>query len=118
MDADADIHVWLETFVRAQSSLIVPYVISQVDQDVHYRITTTKEDRSGRSSIGQTGSISLKEGQARELGQLVIQRESGDSCRIELILSSVYIGERPYQFLCSDATSVHTTGILGVQQGS
>lgn len=100
MNADADIHVWLETSAVAQTSIIVPYVQSNVAQLVTYRITTTQESAAGRSSIGQSGQVNLEVAQPTKLSRLAIRRDNNDDCRITLVLLSPDMPEKHYDFDC------------------
>lgn len=102
MNADADIQVWLETIAKAQATIITPHVQSNVDQQVQYQITTTQEGQSGRSSIGQSGTISLKHDISTPLSRLTIRRSPDDTCQIELILheSAKNGQDKSYTFLC------------------
>lgn len=104
MNADADIHVWLETIAKAQTSIIIPHVQSNVDQQLQYEITTLQKSRSGRSSIGQSGYVYLKHNVATPLSRLTIRRSLGDSCQIELFLheNSKDKQKKHYIFPCPD----------------
>lgn len=100
MNADTDLQVWLETSSLAQTSIIIPHVQSDTEKMLSYRIMTTREGPSGRSSIGQSGEIRLKPDQATALSRLALQREGSDKCHITLILSLPNAPERHYEFSC------------------
>ena len=102
MNADADIQVWLETFVKAQTSIVIPHVESNVYQHLRYKITTTQEGQTGRSSIGQSGSVDLTPNVAEALSRLAIRRSAGDRCHIELILFTEGESGQRYDFMCPD----------------
>lgn len=103
MNADADIQVWLETTVAAQTSIIVPHVRSDIAQSLNYRIITTQTRHSGRSSIGQSGDVSVQPGQATALSRLAVQQSPGDRCRVTLIIMDAEESEHRYDFSCSDS---------------
>lgn len=100
MNADADIQVWLETAAKAQTSVITPHVQTNADRELRYRITTIQQGRAGRSSIGQSGSVKLKEDDPTPLSRLTIRRTAGDICHIRLVLSAADEPERRYEFEC------------------
>lgn len=100
MNADADLQVWLETSSVAQTSIIIPHVQSETERQLTYRITTTREGPSGRSSIGQSGEVHLQADHATALSRMAIRRDSEDDCRITLTLSEAESSERHYEFLC------------------
>lgn len=100
MNADTDLQVWLETSSVAQTSIIIPHVQSDTDKTLTYRIMTTQEGTSGRSSIGQSGEVRLQADHPTALSRMAVKRNSSDSCRITLILSVPDVPERRYEFSC------------------
>lgn len=100
MNADADIQVWLETFVKAQTNIIVPHIESSVHQNVQYRIITTQQGQGGRSSIGQSGEVELQPNIAETMSRLAIRRSVGDLCQINITLLMPDTTERRYDFNC------------------
>lgn len=100
MNADTDLQVWLESSSLAQTSIIIPHVQSDTEKMLSYRIMTTREGPSGRSSIGQSGKVRLKPAQATALSRLAVQRDDSDQCHITLFLSLPDAPERRYEFSC------------------
>lgn len=109
MNADADLQVWLETSSVAQTSIIIPHVQSETERQVTYRITTTREGPSGRSSIGQSGEVLLQAAHATALSRMAIRRETDDTCRITLVLSEAETSEHRYEFECPDKDGRQTS---------
>lgn len=102
MNADIDLQVWLESSVVAQTSIIVPHVQSDIEQMLSYRLVTTQEGPSGRSSIGQSGEVQLKPDQATPLARLAIRRDANDQCHISLTVLETGGLERQYDFPCPE----------------
>lgn len=100
MHADTDLQVWLETSLVAQTSIIIPHVQSDTERQLTYRITTTREGASGRSSIGQSGDVYLQADQATALSRMAIRRDDKDHCQITVVLSDAEAAERRYDFSC------------------
>ena len=100
MTADSDIQVWLETVARTQPRVIVPYVKSNKDTTFRYQMRTVKDGKSGRSKVGQGGTVEVFAGVPVALGRMSVSYGPGDECFIDLTLFERAVPERNYHFEC------------------
>lgn len=102
MNADADIQVWLETLSRTRPGVIVPYVMSTEQKQLRYQIRAVKSGKSGNSTLGQGGTVTLVPDVPKALSRMSISHATGDTCRIDLTLTEAGKQDRNYQFACPD----------------
>ncbi|NGM87954.1 hypothetical protein G5B35_11620 [Parapusillimonas sp. SGNA-6] len=102
MNADADIQVWLETLSQTQPGVVVPYVMSAEQKRLRYQIRAVKSGKSGNSMLGQGGTVTLAPEVPTALSRLAISHASGDTCRIDVMLTESGKQDRNYQFACPD----------------
>ena len=98
--ADVNLQVWLDTVPGTRPSVVVPYVQSRADDTVQYRLSATRQGRSGSSTIQQSGDLRLRANTPTALTRFSLSVGQRDQCRIELIL---YANGKPagtYQFDC------------------
>src|SRR5690606_37962077 len=100
MNADTDIQVWLETVARTQPSVIVPYVRSNQDATLRYRVRTVKEGKGGRSLVGQGGTVEVIAGVPKAVGRMSVSYGPQDQCSIDLTLVERAVPQRHYHFEC------------------
>lgn len=101
MNADADLQVWLETFfTKNQPAFVVPYVRSNEDTNLTYRLNTVQVSQSGRSVLNQSGSVDVQAGVPVALVRMALSREKDDECHIDVYLEQKNLGEQEYHFEC------------------
>jgi hypothetical protein len=83
------IEVWIEWRTRPRAAVVVPYVRAQNKALIDYQLLIRRQGSSGATEIQQTGDAQLQPSIAKPLGELLINREPGDSCTV-----LVKIGER------------------------
>jgi hypothetical protein len=100
MVGDADIHVWLDMVERVNPPVIIPYVQSDEEQSLGFRVRVVQKGRSGRSVIGQSGALRLLPGTPAELSRVSIRPQPDSQCDIEIILTRNNMKELHYRFEC------------------
>ena len=84
MVVDHNIQIWLET---EASSIITPYVQSDIPRKLEYRVRASKRGQSGRSEVTQSGKVSIQSGEPVALGTIGMSLSPRDECHIELSLT-------------------------------
>lgn len=100
MIADTNLQVWLETDANTRPAMIIPYVQSEKNRSIHYRLYAIKDGRSGTSRVSQSGTIRVLAKQPTAISRMSISTNKSDSCRIELILAEGGFPVGKYSFDC------------------
>lgn len=100
MTADSDIQVWLETFAKTQPSVIVPYIRTNENMTLRYKVRTVKKGNGGKSVIGQGGVVTVLANVPAALSRMSLSRSPDDECEIDLVLSESGSADRSYHFKC------------------
>lgn len=98
--ADVNLQVWLDTVPGTHPAMVVPYVKSQTDSQIQYRLTVVKRGLGGSSNIGQSGQVQAQAGRPTELSRFSLNLGAHDECQIELILISNNQPAGTYRFEC------------------
>ncbi len=98
--ADMQMQVWLDTLRGAGPPVVVPYVQTDQDARLRYRMTVVKNGKSGHSRIAQSGTVVATAGTPREMSRLTMGVQEGDECQIEIeMLEGEQVRGR-YRFDC------------------
>lgn len=100
MIADSDVLVWLETVQATPPSVVVPYVQSEQNLSLRYRVRVVQEGRNGKAVIGQAGAINVHPNTPTALSQLRISRQADSHCEIEITLTGNGMKPRNHRFDC------------------
>jgi hypothetical protein len=100
MIADANFHVWLEVNTTTRPSIVVPYVQSNQDKRIHYRLSATKSGRSGTSDVSQSGTVNVQAKRPTALSEMSISASKSDTCQIDLTLAERGVTLGSYHFDC------------------
>lgn len=85
MLADMDMQVWLDTVAGTAPPIVVPYLRTDRDARLGYRMKVVKSGRSGSSRIDQSGTVSARAGTPQEISRFGIGRlQESDRCEIEI----------------------------------
>ncbi|MGE4370090.1 MAG: hypothetical protein AB7E12_10455 [Burkholderiaceae bacterium] len=98
MNADADLHVWLET--QHQPEQVIPYVMSRNEQTVRYQIDVFTSNSHGKSQVRQGGKVWLSANQPTPLSRLSITPRPFGRCTLNVAISQEGQPERTYDFDC------------------
>ncbi len=98
--ADLDLQVWLDTIPDAQPSIMTPYVQTEKDQDLQYRLTAIREGPTGSLRLAQGGEVHAPADQPTALSQFSITLGEGDQCSINLVLLTAGQAVGTYHFNC------------------
>jgi hypothetical protein len=102
MNADADIQVWLETMARTQAVVIIPYVQSTENKTLGYTLKAVKDGPSGRSVLGQGGTLQVAADVPTALGRVSMNYGKLDACSIDLTLNVNGEVQKNYHFACPE----------------
>lgn len=100
MAADVNLQVWLETVPNTHPSVVVPYVRSTGNGDLHYKLQAVKQGLGGSSTVGQSGNVALHANQPTALSRFSLSVGKNDQCRIELTLVENNRPAGTYHFEC------------------
>jgi len=100
MIADSDVQVWLETVQSSPPSIVVPYVQSDHNLALHYRVRVVQEGHNGKSVIGQAGAVNVLPNTPTALSQFRISRQPESRCEIEITLTGSHIQPENHRFEC------------------
>jgi hypothetical protein len=95
-----DMHVWLDSQVNAGLTVVVPYIKSDIDRDVRYRLDVVKKGASGFSRISQGGTVHALAEKAVSLSRTSIDVKPNDACTLEIVLSEKGAAIGTYRFDC------------------
>lgn len=100
MIADTNLQVWLETDANTRPAMLIPYVQSDKNRNMHYQLYAIKDGRSGSSRVSQSGTIQVLAKQPTAISRMSLSTNKSDSCRIELILAEGGLPLGKYSFAC------------------
>jgi hypothetical protein len=100
MIADVQMQVWLDTIPGSVPAVVVPYVRTDRDARLAWRIRLVKAGPSGSSSIVQSGAVDAPAGSPRELSKVSVASQPGDACRIEIEMREGANERRAFRFDC------------------
>jgi hypothetical protein len=100
MIADVQMQVWLDTIPGSVPAVVVPYVRTDRDVRLSYRIRLVKSGPSGSSSIVQSGAVEAQAGTPRELSKVSVASQPGDACRIEIEMRDGANQRQAFRFDC------------------
>jgi hypothetical protein len=86
MIADVQMQVWLDTVPESVPAVVVPYVRTDRDARLAWRIRLVKAGPSGSSTILQSGAVDAPAGTPRALSKVSVGSQPGDACRIDIEL--------------------------------
>lgn len=78
--------VWIEWRTRPRAAVVVPYVRAQSKGLLEYQVIIRREGSSGFTEIQQTGDVQLQPSIPKSLGELLISRDPGDTCTVQVRL--------------------------------
>lgn len=81
-----DVQVWLDTQYGPEQAVIVPYVQSEVDARLQYRVDLVQQGGSGTSRLSQAGRVELTAGEAAPLSRLAVSSTNSKACTLEVVL--------------------------------
>ena len=100
MIGDSDMQVWLDSQPNAGHLIIIPYVKTAREMQLHYRLNLIQSSNSGNSSISQGGTVKLSAASATPLSRVVITPNKDGECRIEVTLREGEQALGNYRFDC------------------
>jgi len=100
MIADVQMQVWLETMPGSVPAVVVPYVRTDRDARLAYRIRLLKSGPSGSSSTIQSGAVEAQAATPRELSKVSVASQPGDACRIDIEVREGANVPRAFRFDC------------------
>ena len=103
MDADADIQVWLEAVSRPPPSIVVPYVKTDADTTLRYKVMVVKQGDKGKSMISQAGKAWAQANVPLPLAHVSVSQNPDESCYIDLLLSITGRADLNYRFPCDSS---------------
>jgi len=85
MSLDATpIELWIEWRQRPRAAVVVPYVRAADDALIDYEVQIGRKGGSGAVEVRQSGDTRLQADVPRALGEVLIEREPGDTCTVFL----------------------------------
>lgn len=100
MVADSDVQVWLDMLERVRPGMVVPYVQSEQNQALRYRVRVVQEGHDGKVVIGQSGAVSVLANTPTALSRFSVTRKPDTQCEIEIILTDKQMRQTRYRFEC------------------
>jgi curli production protein len=100
MVADMQMQVWLDTVAGTAPAVVVPYVQTDQDARLGYRMSVVKTGRSGSSRIDQSGTVLASAGKPKEMSRLSVWTQEGDTCQIEIEMLEEGKPRGRYRFDC------------------
>lgn len=98
--AHVNLEAWLHTVAGTSPSVVISYVKSPVDGDVHYVLTVTKSGPSGTSTVDQSGNVRVRAGEPAALSRFSVNAGLRDTCRVDLTLSVNQQAATSHRFEC------------------
>lgn len=98
--ANISVQAWLDTVAGTHPSVVIPYVRSSADGNVHYAITVVKRGPSGVSNIDQSGNVAVQAGKPAALSRFSVSIGPTDACNINLTVSANQQAANTYHFEC------------------
>jgi hypothetical protein len=99
MISDTQMQVWLDS-TSGPPTIVAPYVRTDEDAHLAYRIKVNKTGKSGSSRIDQSGEVTAAAGTPKELSRFAIAVNEGDRCEVEIeMLEGGQVRAR-YRFDC------------------
>ncbi|HEX7387130.1 MAG TPA: curli-like amyloid fiber formation chaperone CsgH [Castellaniella sp.] len=98
--ADINLQVWLETVPDTHPAVVVPTVVSKVDETLRYQVKVAQAGAGGSSSVSQGGSATVRAGQPTALSRFSLNVGAHDRCTIQLIIAANGHTIGTYQFEC------------------
>lgn len=96
----ADMQVWIDAQVIAGQTIVVPYVKSDIDRNMHYRLDVVKKGIGGFSRISQGGNVIAIAEKPVSLSRTSIDVKRDDACTLEIALSEKGVVIGTYRFDC------------------
>ncbi|TAL77375.1 MAG: hypothetical protein EPN76_08535 [Burkholderiaceae bacterium] len=100
MVADVPLQVWLETNANAHPSIVVPYVQSTEEKQIHYELRATNKGHAGTSEVSQSGTISIPAKTPTALSKMSLSTTQDSRCQIDLTLTESGMPANTYHFDC------------------
>lgn len=75
--------VWLDT-AAGPPAMVVPYVQTDQDARLTYRMKVSKQGKSGTSRIDQSGTVVATAGTPKEMSRFAVNAQQGDKCEVEI----------------------------------
>jgi hypothetical protein len=101
MMADADLQVWLDTQPGTNQVVMIPYVKSVRNMQMHYRLEVVQRSGGSTSRISQQGQVNAVAAQPMKLAHVAIGMQAGGECRVEVALSNGNRDMGTYRFDCA-----------------
>lgn len=98
--ANINLEAWLDTVAGTNPSVVVSYVKSPVDGDVHYVLSVKKSGPSGTSNIDQSGNVQVRAGEPAALSRFSVNASPDDACHVNLTVSVNRQAANTYHFKC------------------
>jgi hypothetical protein len=95
-----DMQVWIDSHVSAGQTIVVPYVKSDINRDMRYRLDVVKQGASGSSRISQGGMVHASAAKAVPLSRTSIDVKPNDTCTLEVVLTEKGVAIGIYRFDC------------------
>lgn len=102
MVADTNLQVWLDSQPNAGQLIIIPYVKTAREMQLHYRLNLIQSSNSGNSRISQGGTVKVSAASATPLSRVVIAPNKDGGCKIEVTLREGEQEVGNYRFDCPD----------------
>ena len=86
MTLDLNVQVWLDTYVQAGQTILVPHVRVEHGMRLRYRVDVLQQSRNGKSRINQQGEVDVPAGADTSLSRLSLTLDASRECSVELTL--------------------------------
>lgn len=100
MFGDADLQVWLDSQVRDEQVVVIPYVKTTRDRRLAYRMEVVQRGAGGTSRISQQGRIFAEAAEPASLAHIALATPSGGECEIRVELDEAGKTVGAYRFEC------------------
>jgi hypothetical protein len=96
----SDMQVWIDSQVIAGQTIVVPYVKSDIDRNMRYRLDVIKKGASGLARISQGGTVLAVAEKPVSLSRTSIDVRQNDTCTLEIVLTEKGVAIGTYRFDC------------------
>jgi hypothetical protein len=95
-----DMQVWLDSQVNAGQTIVVPYIKSDIDRNMHYRLDVVRRSANSFSRVSQGGTVHAVAEKPVALSRTSIDVKPDDACTLEIVLTERDTAIGTYRFDC------------------
>ena len=86
MQADINLHAWLESHAANGVTMIAAYVSAAREADLQYDIRLRSSGQGSSSAIAQSGTVHVRQNQPSQLSSMAVTPVPGGKCEVGLTL--------------------------------